>query len=67
MTAQTRLDGKVCLITGASGGIGLEAAKALARMGATVVLVGRDAGRTEAAVSAVRAAAPEAKVEWLRA
>lgn len=61
------MDGKVCLITGASGGIGLESAKALARMGATVVLVGRDAGRTEAAVSAVRAAAPDAKVEWLKA
>lgn len=67
MTAQTRMDGKVCLITGASGGIGLEAAKALAGLGATVVLVGRDATRTEAAVSAVRAAAPNAKVEWLKA
>jgi NAD(P)-dependent dehydrogenase (short-subunit alcohol dehydrogenase family) len=31
------------------------------------VLVGRDATRTEAAVSAVRAAAPNAKVEWLKA
>ncbi|MCY1017060.1 SDR family oxidoreductase [Pyxidicoccus sp. MSG2] len=61
------MDGKVCLITGASGGIGLEAAKALAGLGATVVLVGRDATRTEAAVSAVRAAAPGAKVEWLKA
>lgn len=67
MTSQTRMDGKVCLITGATGGIGLEAAKALARMGATVVLVGRDAGRTEAAVAAVKEAAPSAQVDWLRA
>ncbi len=67
LTSGTRLDGKVCLITGATGGIGLEAAKALGRMGATVVLVGRDPGRTEAAVQAVRQAAPDAKVDWLRA
>ena len=45
MTAQAqdpRLDGKVCLITGATGGIGQETAKALARRGATLVLSGRD-------------------------
>lgn len=67
MTSEPRLDGKVCLITGATGGIGLEAAKVLGRRGATVVLVGRDPGRTEAAVSAVREAAPGAKVDWIRA
>ncbi|HZI09313.1 MAG TPA: SDR family oxidoreductase [Myxococcus sp.] len=67
MTSETRLDGKVCLITGATGGIGLEAARVLGRMGATVVLVGRDPGRTEAAVKAVREASPTAKVDWLRA
>ncbi|MBJ6761544.1 SDR family oxidoreductase [Myxococcaceae bacterium JPH2] len=63
MTAQNRLDGKVCLITGATGGIGLETAKALARLGATTLLVGRDPGRTQAAVAAVREAAPGATVE----
>lgn len=66
-TSQNRMDGKVCLITGATGGIGLESAKALARMGATTVLVGRDPARTEAAVQAVRAAAPGATVDFLRA
>ena len=46
--------GKTVLITGASRGIGFEAAVALARLGARVVLVGRDRARTEAAVDAIR-------------
>lgn len=66
-SSEVRMDGKVCLITGATRGIGLEAAKALARMGATVVLVGRDAGRTQDALAEVRAAAPDAKVDSLLA
>jgi len=36
------LAGKTVLITGATSGIGLEASVALARMGAWVVMVGRD-------------------------
>lgn len=46
--------GKTILITGASRGIGFEAGVALARLGARVVLVGRDRARTDAAVDAVR-------------
>jgi NAD(P)-dependent dehydrogenase (short-subunit alcohol dehydrogenase family) len=41
--------GKTCLITGATSGIGLEAAEALARRGASLILVGRDRGRADAA------------------
>jgi len=41
--------GRTVAVTGASGGLGFEAARALARAGATVVLVCRDAGRAEAA------------------
>lgn len=37
----TRLDGKVALVTGGSRGIGLAAARGLGALGATVVLVGR--------------------------
>jgi NAD(P)-dependent dehydrogenase (short-subunit alcohol dehydrogenase family) len=47
--------GKTVVVTGASRGIGFEAAVALARLGARVVLVGRDRARTEAAVENVRA------------
>jgi gluconate 5-dehydrogenase len=44
--AQTfRLDGRLALITGSSGGIGFALARGLAQAGATVVLNGRDAGK----------------------
>ncbi|KFE71231.1 SDR family oxidoreductase [Hyalangium minutum] len=67
MTPAARMDGKVCLVTGATNGIGLEAAKALAAQGATVVLAGRDKGRLETALITVRHATPDAKVESLQA
>jgi retinol dehydrogenase-12 len=50
------MKGKVCVVTGATSGIGKAAATALAGMGATVVLVGRDRGRTEAAAAAIGSA-----------
>lgn len=49
--------GKVCVLTGASSGIGKTAALGLARLGATMVLVCRDRGRGEAARSEIGAAA----------
>jgi NAD(P)-dependent dehydrogenase (short-subunit alcohol dehydrogenase family) len=57
------MKGKVCLVTGATSGIGWETAKALATHGATVALVGRDAGRTQQAIESVRAATSGAHVE----
>jgi len=47
--------GKTILITGATNGIGLEAAAELARRGGRIVMVGRDPARTEAAVANVMA------------
>ena len=47
------MKGTVCVVTGATSGIGKAAATALARLGATVVLVGRDRGRTEAAAAEI--------------
>jgi retinol dehydrogenase 12 len=47
--------GRVCAITGASSGLGLETARALAGMGATVVLLCRSTERGEAARAAIAA------------
>ncbi len=51
------VSGKTILITGATRGIGFEAAVALAARRARVLIAGRDEGRTAAAVAAIRARA----------
>ncbi len=55
--------GKVCLVTGATNGIGYETALALARLGARVCIVGRDPGRTRASAERIRAAVSGAAVD----
>ena len=61
--AALTLPGQLALITGASSGLGLEAAKVIARAGASVALACRSAERCAAAAAAVRAeAAPGAVV-----
>jgi NAD(P)-dependent dehydrogenase (short-subunit alcohol dehydrogenase family) len=57
--------GKTVLVTGATSGIGLEASVALARRGARLVMVGRDPGRTEAAVTDVKARSGSREVSHL--
>ncbi|HSK76031.1 MAG TPA: SDR family oxidoreductase [Thermoanaerobaculia bacterium] len=57
--------GKNVLVTGATSGIGLEASVELARRGARVVLVGRDPGRTEAALKDVIARSGSNEVSHL--
>ncbi len=55
ITPSFRLDGKRALVTGASRGIGLAMAAALAQAGAAVTLVARNAAALEAAAAAIRA------------
>ena len=54
------LKGKTALVAGASAGIGLGAARALAAEGARVVLVSRDPDRIEAAAASIRREGGEA-------
>jgi len=56
------LTGRRAIVTGATGGLGLETARALASRGAEVVLTARSADKGDAAVKAVQAAVPGAAV-----
>src|SRR6202042_1557787 len=56
----TDLAGSTALITGATSGIGRATAVRLAQRGAHVLVSGRDPGRGEAAVDAIRAAGGKA-------
>src|SRR5215203_6138114 len=58
---------RVCLITGAASGIGEATAMGLASMGASVVMVGRDRGRGEAAMAEIRGKSANASVDLLLA
>jgi len=57
--------GRVALVTGGNGGIGLEAARVLADNGARVVLGCRDRSRADRALDDILRASPSAAVEVL--
>jgi len=54
------LSGRVAVITGGNGGIGLGMAKGMAGAGATIVVAGRDAAKNAAAVKELQAAGGKA-------
>jgi NAD(P)-dependent dehydrogenase (short-subunit alcohol dehydrogenase family) len=58
-----RLDGKTALVTGASTGLGLETARALAATGARVVLAVRSDEKAEQTKAAIRERVPDADLE----
>lgn len=61
------MKGKTCVITGASSGIGLETARALAAQGARVVMVVRSEQRGQDAIANIKATAPDGQLELVLA
>jgi 2-deoxy-D-gluconate 3-dehydrogenase len=55
------LTGRVALVTGGNGGIGLGMATGLAKAGATVMIAGRNGAKNEAAVAGLRALGAKAE------
>ena len=66
-TNGTVMKDKVCLITGATSGIGKAAALQLAQLGATVVMVGRNPQTTAAAIQEIRQQSGNEQVESMLA
>jgi NAD(P)-dependent dehydrogenase (short-subunit alcohol dehydrogenase family) len=63
MQDMTDIKGKICVITGATSGIGLETADALAALGAKLVLVGRERARGDAALARLRSRKPDVEAQ----
>ena len=59
--------GKICLVTGATNGIGKATAQGLAQMGATVVIVGRNSSKTAQLVEEIWATTGNKNVDFLLA
>jgi len=55
--------GRIAVVTGANGGLGLETARELARKGALVVMGARNQEKAERAVADIEAEVPDAKLE----
>jgi NAD(P)-dependent dehydrogenase (short-subunit alcohol dehydrogenase family) len=65
MSDDSSMRGKVCVVTGATSGIGLETARALAHFGATVVILGRNDQRCETTARAIREQSGNSAIESL--
>lgn len=67
MRGDWSLEDRTCLVTGATSGIGQETALGLAREGARVLIVGRDASRGEAARAEIAKRSGNDRIELLLA
>jgi NAD(P)-dependent dehydrogenase (short-subunit alcohol dehydrogenase family) len=65
--ADHTMEGKICLVTGATSGIGFETARGLAHSGATVVLAGRNPDKGAAALHSIRERTSSSQLEYLNA
>ncbi len=57
--------GKVCMVTGATSGLGAVTARVLAQMGAAVLVVGRNPEKCTATVSHIKQQTGSASVDWM--
>ncbi len=64
---QTIMQNRICMITGATSGMGKATASALAQMGATVILVARNQSKGEAVRDEIRAQSGNGNVEVMLA
>ncbi len=65
--SNSTMQGKICMVTGATSGIGKVTARALAERGATVVVVGRSAEKSAATVAQIRRQTGNSSVEFMLA
>jgi NAD(P)-dependent dehydrogenase (short-subunit alcohol dehydrogenase family) len=65
LMATNQMQGKVCLVTGSSSGIGEVTARELATMGATVVMLCRNRAKGAAAQAEIKAASGNAQVDLI--
>ncbi len=63
----TNMQGRVCIVTGATNGLGEVTALELARKGATVVIIGRNEEKAKATISKIKESIPSADVVYLLA
>jgi NAD(P)-dependent dehydrogenase (short-subunit alcohol dehydrogenase family) len=61
------MQNKICLITGATSGIGQAAALSLAKLGATVIVAGRDETRCQKTLTKIRNETGNSNVDYLLA
>ena len=66
-TTERPMKGKTAMVTGATSGMDLATAEAPARLGATVVLAGRDPARGAAALQRIKAGGGDPAVDFLQA
>src|SRR5260370_27302425 len=64
---EIRLDGKTAIVTGSTAGIGFAIAQGLAESGATVIVNGRTQARVQEAISEIKSAVPQCKLQGLAA
>ena len=63
--SETKMDGKIVIITGANSGIGKETARVLAERGATIIMISRNKERGEAALKELKEKTGSDKIELI--